>query len=86
MNARHIAVALRADGWNETPGAFPIFSKRIAGRAMAGQLVPDGARIVTLRLDVYSIDRIGPWGEVEQSARLPAYASAGDAIAAALMP
>jgi hypothetical protein len=52
MNAAHISEAVKsaltADGWQEREGEF---SKRIAGIAMPGTCSPDGARIVTLRLD-----------------------------------
>jgi hypothetical protein len=52
MTAPHIsetiAATLRADGWQERGGEF---SKRIAGIAMPGTCSPDGARIVTLRMD-----------------------------------
>lgn len=84
--ARHVAAALRADGWNESPGAIPQFRKRIAGRAQPGAFAPDGGRVVTLRLDVYQLERLGPWGELERSARLGAYGCPADAIADALMP
>lgn len=64
MNAPHIsqavAAALIGDGWQESHGEF---SKRFAGIAAAGQLVPDGGRVVTLRIDSAGrwLERIEGW-------------------------
>jgi hypothetical protein len=92
MNAPTIEQALVADGWQVSraplwpyKGEHLHATKRIIGIAPAGQFAPDGARIVSLVLDPANrLKRIGPWGDVEATAYAPAYASAGEAIAAAL--
>lgn len=78
--------ALEAQGWQiRQERAFTYASKRIAGLAPAGQLAPDGGRIVTLRIDpIGALQRIGPWGEIEAHCSLFTAPSASAAIAAAL--
>lgn len=66
MNAPHISEAVKsaltADGWQEREGGQE-FSKRFAGIAPAGQLVPDGGRIITLRIDSGGrwLERLDGW-------------------------
>lgn len=64
MTAPHIseavAAALIADGWQESHGEY---RKRFAGIAPAGRMAPDGARIVTLRIDASGrwLERLDGW-------------------------
>lgn len=83
-----VARALRADGWQESGAGFLYFRKRLAGQGMAGQLAPDGAREVTLRLDpgAWRLARVDGWGAIERDCRLAAHGSAQEAIAALIAP
>lgn len=88
IGAQSMIAALEADGWlTRKDGACTYAAKRIVGRAMAGAFSPDGARVVTLRVDPCGLlQRLGAWGDIERQVSLFGRHDPAAAIADALTP
>ena len=88
IRAPSLIAALESDGWHvKADGPWHYAAKRIAGRAMPGAFAPDGARVVTLRIDPCgALQRLGAWGEIERQVSLFGRHDPAAAIADALTP
>lgn len=88
-----IAALFAAIGFEERPISDGVeYSARVIGAAMAGQLAPDGARVLRFTIDASGrwLAMVDAWGKVERDCDLRCHgerpASAIEAIAGASWP